>query len=113
MATIAVITNLNQQTIEQTLLDIDPSITFGTLGDADNPIVFGTATARTIRQNLGNPGVQATRLDITPLAGYRTYTVYLNGSDVLPNYSNYRWSEVLGDVPTRVIFNLKHVTEVR
>jgi hypothetical protein len=108
MAKIAITTNPVQQTTEQTLLAVDPAITFGTLGDA----TFGTATARAIIRNGGTPGsFQTTRLDITSNS-YRKYTVHLNSSDVLPNFSNYRWSEALGDVPTRVIFNLKYVTGV-
>ena len=52
------------------------------------------------------------RMAITPIGSYRTYTVRLTGSDVLPNFGNYRWSEALGDIPTRVVFNLSHVTGI-
>lgn len=113
MANTAVTTHLNQQTIEQRLLDIDPSITFGRLGDADNPIVFGTATARTI---LPTPGLPIQAITLTPWDTRMRYRVEFRPTDQQPSFSNYRWSDHLGDVPTRVVFALgdvKNVGEVR
>lgn len=103
MATIAVTTHPNQQTIEQLLLGVDPAITFGTIGTA----VFGTATARTIRTPTPNT------LLITPLDPMRWhYAVELHPSDQLPAFSRWYWSEHLGDVPTRVVFALSDVKTV-
>ncbi len=101
---------IDQTIAELELLGIDPTITFGTIGD----IVFATATAQTIRLNRSTAGGDFTirRMAITPIGSYRTYTVRLTGSDVLPNFGNYRWSEALGDIPTRVVFNLSHVTGI-
>jgi hypothetical protein len=95
MAKIAITTNPVQQTTEQTLLAVDPTIVFGTFADT----VFGTATARTID----------VRLDRFSLNGYTVW----HGTGQLPNFSNYRWSDAYDtSVPTRVVFQLDTVKAV-
>jgi len=95
MATIAVTTNLNQQTIEQALLAVDPTIVFSTFADT----VFGTATGRTID----------VRFDRFSLRGYTVH----HGTGQLPSFSNYRWSDAYDTaVPTRVVFQLDTVKGV-
>jgi hypothetical protein len=109
MATIAVTTNSNQQTTEQALIAADSTgITFGTLGDANNPIVFGTATARNI--DARNPAV----IRIAPLDPMRMwYTLHFANELDHPSYSRYHWTDAFGDPPTRVVFRLDDVVEVK
>jgi hypothetical protein len=95
---------INEQTIEQRLLDIDPSIVFGSFADT----IFGTATAKTILTMMDKFSI--TPLDLVGISA--SYTVY-HGTGQLPSFSRYRWSDAYDTaVPTRVVFQLDTVKRV-